>query len=187
MNDIREMLFDVSNTGSIIILVIILTILYLAYMIQQDNTRYGIKFPFWDRILLIILVVIVVATLGIRAIATYKIINMQYNYQEDEPADSIEYLAGLNDSMGVRGKYYLTRGFIESNMYYNYMVDCGSYMKQNQLNAITNDIRIVTSSTEKPRIEWRTKRKSCGPFYKKINIGSSMFQKVQLMIPSQST
>lgn len=165
MNTIREMLFDVSNAGSIIILVIILIMLYLAYMIKQDNTRYDDKFPIWNRILLIILIVIVVVAIGIRTIAAYKIINIQYNYQEEKPADTIEYLVGLNDNMGVRGKYYITRGFIESDMYYNYMVDCGSYMRQNQLNAITNDIRIITSSTEKPRIEWRTKRRTYGPFY----------------------
>lgn len=166
MNTIRDMIFNVSSMDQFIVLFIILIVLGVTYAAKRDSENdYDIKFAIWQKILLRILIIAIVISICSYFIAIYNIVNNPYDYQEDKPADNIEYLAGLNDNMGIHGKYYITRGFVESDMYYNYMVDCGSYMKQNQLNAITNDIRIVTSSTERPRIEWRTKRKSYGPFY----------------------
>lgn len=166
MNTIRDMIFDVSTMGQVVVLFILFIVLGITYMAKIDKENdYNIKFTIWQKILLRIMIIVTVITICTYLVAIYSIVNEPYDYQEDKPANNIEYLAGLNDNMGIRGKYYITRGFVESDMYYNYMVDCGSYMKQNQLNTITNDIRIITSSTEKPRIEWRTKRKTYGPFY----------------------
>lgn len=167
MHFIRSLLFDISIGMAPIIYIVIIFICTIIYIIKiSDEEEYQIPFSIMQKLFIVIPVIAAIVLLCSYLIACILIRNTPYDYQEEKPADSIEYLVGLNDNSGVRGgKYYISRGYIESNIYYNYMVNCGSYMKQNQLNAITNDIRIIASSTETPRVEWRTKKKSYGLFY----------------------
>lgn len=166
---IKETLFDVTGgSGVAAVCVLIIIVCAIRYIINSENVKeLEIKFTIMQKVMTITPAIVCIVYLSIYSISLIRIYDTPYDYQEDKPANSIEYLVGLNDNSGIRGNIrYIGRGYIESNMYYNYMVDCGPYMKQSQLNATTNDIRIIVSSTETPRIEWRTKRKTCGPFYK---------------------
>lgn len=165
---IREALFNAENGVAVIsICALIILICIECYVVKITKSKeLDIKFTLIQRAKILIPIIVLMVYASIYAISLMQIYDTPYDYQKDKPANSVEYLVGLNDNAGVRGNIrYLGRGYIESNMYYNYMVDCGSYMKQNQLNATINDIRIIVSATERPRIEWRTKTRISGPFY----------------------
>ena len=68
-----------------------------------------------------------------------------------------EYIVALNDNPGINGRYYVRRGYVESQMYYNYMVD----LRNNSY--IANQIPVKKATIYETdgnyRIEWWVKEK----------------------------
>lgn len=68
-----------------------------------------------------------------------------------------EYVVALNDNPGIKGSYYVRRGYIENQMYYNYMVRLSSN------SYIANQIPVKKSTIYETdgdyRIEWWEKEK----------------------------
>ena len=68
-----------------------------------------------------------------------------------------ERIVALNDNPGLKGSYYVKRGYIESQMYYNYMVDLGNN------SYIANQVPVrkatIYETDGNYRIEWWIKEK----------------------------
>ena len=72
---------------------------------------------------------------------------------------STEHIVALNDNPGITGTYYMKRGYIESTLYYNYMVKLSdSYIA----NHIPANKTYVYEAYGDYRVEWWEKTKGYG-------------------------
>lgn len=71
--------------------------------------------------------------------------------------DATERIVALNDGNSVEGRFYIRIGYLESNLYYNYMVDLsnGGYIA----NKVPARETTIFETDGKYRIEWWVKKK----------------------------
>ena len=87
----------------------------VVLIVEEDETGVNSSFKTF-----IISLFITVASFVFFIFGCYKCEKSTWNYS-DKPY-STEYIASLNDSNMVNGRFYLRRGYIEENLYYQYMV-----------------------------------------------------------------
>lgn len=84
----------------------------------------------------------------------YKCEKSTWNYP-DKPY-STEYIASLNDSNMVNGRFYLRRGYIEENLYYQYMVKLNGGFVANK---VKSNNATLYYSDDNFRVEWYEKER----------------------------
>lgn len=100
----------------------------------------------------------------------FKCNNQPY---QDDIITSTEYIVALQDNNMTNGRHvYARRGYIESDLYYQYMLKFGAGYKANKIKAKNT---IVYIAEDNFRVEWHTKEKNWLFFtmweeYKKIYI-----------------
>ena len=73
----------------------------------------------------------------------------------DEPY-AVESIVSLGDNNMANGRYYMRRGYIESDLYYQYMVDVGDGFKANKVRSNNATLYYADGNY---RVEWYTKTK----------------------------
>lgn len=88
-------------------------------------------------------------------VGSYKCEKAAWNYS-DVPY-STEHITSLNDSNMVNGKFYLRHGYIEENLYYQYMVKLnkGGFIA----NKVKADNAMLYYSDDNFRVEWYAKER----------------------------
>jgi hypothetical protein len=84
----------------------------------------------------------------------YKCEKSTWNYP-NKPY-STEYIASLNDSNMVNGRFYLRRGYIEENLYYQYMVKLNGGFVANK---VKSNNATLYYSDDNFRVEWYEKER----------------------------
>lgn len=84
----------------------------------------------------------------------------------DEPY-SVEKIVSLGDNNMTNGRYYMRRGYIESDLYYQYMVDVGDGFKSNKVRSNNATLYYADGNY---RVEWYTKTKKWLYFTKEETI-----------------
>ena len=132
--------------NTIMIALLVFLIMLLLFLIFnkyiEDETKY---------LKVVGIVVGISAAIGlILDIASFK---SDYKHE----LEATERIVALNDNNGLDGKFYMRRGYIESNLYYNYMVDLsnGGYIA----NKVPANKTTVFETDGKYRIEWWIKKK----------------------------
>ena len=74
----------------------------------------------------------------------------------DEPY-AVESIISLNDNNMTNGRYYMRRGYIESDLYYQYIVDLGN--GGYKANKVRSDNATLYFTDNDYRVEWHTKTK----------------------------
>lgn len=97
---------------------------------------------------------ITVASLVLLMFGGYKCEKSTWNYS-DKPY-STEYIASLNDSNMVNGRFYLRRGYIEENLYYQYMVKPNGGFVANK---VKSNNATLYYSDDNFRVEWYEKER----------------------------
>lgn len=73
----------------------------------------------------------------------------------DEPY-AVESIVSLGDNNMTNGRYYMRRGYIESDLYYQYMVDIGDGFKANKVRSNNATLYYADGNY---RVEWYTRTK----------------------------
>ena len=97
---------------------------------------------------------ITVASFVFLIFGSYKCEKSTWNYS-DKPY-STEYIASLNDSNMVNGRFYLRRGYIEENLYYQYMVKLNGGFVANK---VKSNNATLYYSDDNFRVEWYEKER----------------------------
>ena len=103
---------------------------------------------------LIISLLITIMSMVFFIFGCYKCEKSTWNYP-DKPY-STEYIASLNDSNMVRGRFYLRRGYIEENLYYQYMVKLNGGFVTNK---VKSNNATLYYSNDNFRVEWYEKER----------------------------
>lgn len=103
---------------------------------------------------LIISLLITIMSMVFFIFGCYKCEKSTLNYP-DKPY-STEYIASLNDSNMVRGRFYLRRGYIEENLYYQYMVKLNGGFVANK---VKSNNATLYYSNDNFRVEWYEKER----------------------------
>lgn len=70
---------------------------------------------------------------------------------------AVEKIISLNDNNMTNGRFYMRRGYIESNLYYQYIVDLGN--GGYKANKVRSDNATLYFTDDDYRVEWYTKTK----------------------------
>ena len=126
-----------------LIMFIIFFVLYCNRIIKDENDS-----KFWKISFIIIGVITAIGL--ILDIASFK---SEYKHE----LEATERIVALNDGNSVEGKFYMRRGYLESNLYYNYMVDLsnGGYIA----NKVPARETTIFETDSNYRIEWWVKKK----------------------------
>lgn len=123
---------------------------------------YGISCGFENEqdtgfsIVSLITIFVLIASLSMLVVGSEKLKKQEWNIA-DEPYRT-DYIVSLNDDTQINGHFYLRHGYIEEDMYYQYMIkqnDGGySYGKVEE-----NKATIYISDSDY-RVEWYTKQRN---------------------------
>lgn len=87
-------------------------------------------------------------------VGTYKCDKLPW-IVADEPY-AVESIVSLGDNNMANGRYYMRRGYIESDLYYQYMVDVGDGFKANKVRSNNATLYYADGNY---RVEWYTRTK----------------------------
>lgn len=124
--------------------------LSIPILIVKEDKK-GINSSFKE---LIISLLITIMSMVFFIFGCYKCEKSTWNYP-DKPY-STEYIASLNDSNMVRGRFYLRRGYIEENLYYQYMVKLNGGFVANK---VKSNNATLYYSNDNFRVEWYEKER----------------------------
>lgn len=124
-----------------------LSIFFLV--VEEDEKGVDSSFKIFIISLLITIMSMVFLIFG-----GYKCEKSTWNYS-DKPY-STEYIASLNDSNMVNGRFYLRRGYIEENLYYQYMVKLNGGFVANK---VKSNNATLYYSDDNFRVEWYEKER----------------------------
>ena len=84
------------------------------------------------------------------------------NWIENDLPYSIEKIVSINDNNMIRGKFYLRHGFIDENLYYQYIVQLnnGGFVA----NKVNSNQAILYYDTDNYRVEWYIKKEKVDVF-----------------------
>lgn len=118
-------------------------------IVEEDETGVNSSFKIFITSLFI-----TVASFVFFIFGCYKCEKSTWNYP-DKPY-STEYIASLNDSNMVNGRFYLRRGYIEENLYYQYMVKLNGGFVANK---VKSNNATLYYSDDNFRVEWYEKER----------------------------
>lgn len=121
----------------------------IVLIVEEDGTGVNSSFKTFITSLFITVVSFVFFIFG-----CYKCEKSTWNYP-DKPY-STEYIASLNDSNMVNGRFYLRRGYIEENLYYQYMVKLNGGFVANK---VKSNNATLYYSDDNFRVEWYEKER----------------------------
>lgn len=124
--------------------------LSIAFLIVEEDEK-GVDSSFKT---FIISLLITIMSMVFFIFGCYKCEKSTWNYS-DKPY-STEYIASLNDSNMVNGRFYLRRGYIEENLYYQYMVKLNGGFVANKVKS--NNVTLYYSD-DNFRVEWYEKER----------------------------
>lgn len=73
------------------------------------------------------------------------------NYKYEDTPYSTQYIVALNDNNIIHGRFYLRRGYIDEEMYYQYLMKWNGGYKLNQIEASN---ATIYESDNDYRVEW---------------------------------
>lgn len=79
------------------------------------------------------------------------------NYQYEDAPYSTQYIVALNDNSMIHGKFYLRRGYIDEETYYQYLMKWNGGYKLNKIKASS---ATVYESDDNYRVEWYEGKRS---------------------------
>ena len=122
---------------------IVLTIIALIYIVDGVKQKCTKDLFTGFKIIIASLSMIIFTAIGI-----YKIENSPLIWTKT----ANESLVSLNDNNMMSGKIYARRGYINENLYYQYMVDvgCGGYVA----NKVPSNGTTIYIDNKHPRCEW---------------------------------
>lgn len=82
--------------------------------------------------------------------------NAEWEYNDTPYA--VERIAALNDNNMMNGKFYMRRGYIESDLYYQYLVKLNNGGFKS--NKVKSDAATIFYDDDDYRVEWYTKTRS---------------------------
>lgn len=118
-------------------------------IVKEDEEGVGSEFKIFITSSFITVVSFVFLIFG-----GYKCEKSTWNYP-DKPY-STEHIASLNDSNMVNGRFYLRRGYIEENLYYQYMVKLNGGFVANK---VKSNNATLYCSDDNFRVEWYEKER----------------------------
>lgn len=121
----------------------------IVLIVEEDETGVNSSFKTLITSLFITVVSFVFFIFG-----CYKCEKSTWNYPDK--LYSTEYIASLNDSNMVNGKFYLRRGYIEENLYYQYMVKLNGGFVANK---VKSNNATLYYSDDNFRVEWYEKER----------------------------
>lgn len=121
----------------------------IVLIVEEDETGVNSSFKTAITSLFITVVSFVFFIFG-----CYKCEKATWNYQDK--LYSTEYIASLNDSNMVNGRFYLRRGYIEENLYYQYMVKLNGGFVANK---VKSNNATLYYSDDNFRVEWYEKER----------------------------
>ena len=132
------------------ILLIVTLIVFLAFLFSFlfEGERL-------DGLIMLISFFFMIFFLGTSMYGNYKCKNSEW-IVPDKPY-ATEKIVSLNDNNLTNGKFYLRRGYIEENLYYQYMVQLnnGGFVA----NKVKSSNATLYYDTDNYRVEWYTKTK----------------------------
>lgn len=130
-------------------LILLISVLVVALIICEKTTDDIFEHPTTWKIYWLLIIPVFITGL------TLDIASAKAEYTHSHTAT--EYIVALNDNPGLKSRYYVRRGYVESQMYYNYMV------KLSGNSYIANQVPVRKSTIYETdgnyRIEWWTKEK----------------------------
>ena len=103
---------------------------------------------------LIISLLITIMSIVFFIFGCYKCEKSTWTYPDK--SYSTEYITSLNDSNMVNGRFYLRRGYIEENLYYQYMVKLNGGFVANK---VKSNNATLYYSNDNFRVEWYEKER----------------------------
>lgn len=79
------------------------------------------------------------------------------NYKYEDTPYSTQYIVALNDNNIIHGRFYLRRGYIDEDMYYQYLMKRNGGYKLNQIKASN---ATIYESDNDYRVEWYAGKRS---------------------------
>jgi hypothetical protein len=109
----------------------------------DGEIEWALRFIIWS-------FVVCMLSLGMNIFGEWKVSKLQWNVPETPSA--VEHIVSLNDNNLVNGRFYMRRGYIDENLYYQYMVKTSDNgMVPNKISA--QNATIYYDEVD-PRIEW---------------------------------
>ncbi len=121
----------------------------IVLIVEEDETGVNSSFKTFITSLFI-----TVASFVFFIFGCYKCEKSTWNYP-DKPY-STEYIASLNDNNMVNGRFYLRRGYIEEDLYYQYMVKLNGGFVANK---VKSNNATLYYSDDNFRVEWYEKER----------------------------